>query len=60
MAKTNNKTGRSNKKERFVALPHYIMNTMAWEWLSCAANAAWLEFVRLHNGSNNGRIAIAH
>ena len=58
MAKTAN-NGRSNKKERYVALPHYIMDTMAWGRLSVTARAAWLEFVRVHNGANNGRIAMS-
>ncbi len=57
MGKTG-KTGRSNKKDRFVALPHYIMETFAWGRLSVTARAAWLEFVRVHNGQNNGRIAM--
>jgi hypothetical protein len=52
------KNGRGSQKERYVALPHYIMNTMAWCRLSVTARAAWLEFVRAHNGSNNGKIAM--
>jgi hypothetical protein len=46
MAKVRN--GRGNKKDRYVALPHYIMDTFAW-----------LEFARIHNGANNGRIAMS-
>ena len=57
MAKTA-RNGRSNKRERFVALPHYIMDTFAWHRLSVTARAAWLEFVRVHNGANNGRISM--
>jgi hypothetical protein len=56
MAKTA-KNGRSNKKDRYVALPHYIMDTAAWRRLSVTARAAWLEFVRIHNSFNNGKIA---
>jgi hypothetical protein len=41
MGKTN-RTGRGNKKDRFVALPHYIMDTFAWRRLSVTARAAWL------------------
>ena len=59
MGKTFTRAGRPNKKDRFVALPHYIMNGIAWERLSCSAKAAWLEFAPLHNGSNNGRIAMS-
>jgi DNA-binding FadR family transcriptional regulator len=58
MGKTN-QTGRSNKKDRYVALPHYIMNTFAWQRLSVTARAAWLEFVRVHNSFNNGKIAMS-
>jgi hypothetical protein len=50
---------RGSKKDRFVALPHYIMDTFAWRRLSATARAAWLEFVRVHNGSNNGKIAMS-
>jgi hypothetical protein len=58
MAKTN-RTGRSNKKDHYVALPHYIMDTFAWRRLSVTARAAWLEFVRVHNSYNNGKIAMS-
>jgi Helix-turn-helix domain len=54
-----NRTGRSNKKDRYVALPHYMMDTFAWQRLSVTARAAWLEFVRLHNGANNGKLALS-
>jgi hypothetical protein len=59
MAKTFNKTGRGNKKDRYVALPHYIMDTAAWRRLSVTARAAWLEFVRIHNSFNNGKIPMS-
>jgi hypothetical protein len=57
MAKTAN-NGRCNKKDRYIALPHYIMDTFAWHRLSVTARAAWLEFARAHNGGNNGKIAM--
>jgi hypothetical protein len=34
------KNGRRDKTERFVALPHYVMNTFAWKQLTCTARAA--------------------
>ena len=34
------------------------MDTVAWGRLSVTARAAWLEYMRRHNGSNNGRIAM--
>jgi hypothetical protein len=58
VAKTANNS-RSNKKDRYIALPHYIIDTFAWHRLSVTARAAWLEFVRVHNGANNGRIAMS-
>jgi hypothetical protein len=61
MPKTHNKTGRSNGNGRFVALPHSIMQTLAWSRLSSHAKVAWLEFVRLYKGrgSNNGTLAMS-
>jgi hypothetical protein len=53
------RTGRSNKKPRYVMLPHYVMDTFAWQRLSVTARSAWLEFVRVHNGFNNGQIAMS-
>jgi hypothetical protein len=35
------------------------MDTFAWRRLSVTERAAWLEFARLHNGANNGRIAMS-
>jgi hypothetical protein len=58
MGKTS-RTGRSNKKDRYVVLPHYMMDTFAWRRLSVTARAAWLEFVRVHNSFNNGKIAMS-
>lgn len=57
MSKRNGRGGE--KKARFVSLPHYIMDTMAWSRLSVAARAAWLEFDRLYNGRNNGRLIMS-
>jgi hypothetical protein len=54
-----NRNGRSNKKPRFVSLPHYIMDTFAWRRLSVTARAAWLEFTRVYNGCNNGKIGMS-
>jgi hypothetical protein len=53
------KNGRSERRDRFVAVPHYMMDTAAWRQLSVTARAAWLEFGRVHNGSNNGRLAMS-
>jgi hypothetical protein len=58
MPKTHNKTGRSKGNWRFAAVPHYVMDHQSRLHLSLAARCIWLEFVRLHNGSNNGMIAM--
>lgn len=54
-----NRNGRGEKKARFVCLPHDVMDTLAWKRLSCVSQAVWLQFARVHNGSNNGRIAMS-
>jgi hypothetical protein len=54
-----NKTGRSKGNGRYVLLPHSIMETFAWSRLSSNAKVAWLEFGRIHNGANNGRLAMS-
>ena len=46
------KNGRSNNRDRFFAVPHYILNTPAWKQLSVSARATWLEFGRVHDGLN--------
>lgn len=53
------KNGRSNKRERYFPVPHYLMDTMAWRQLPVTARAAWLEFGFAYNGSNNGRLAMS-
>jgi hypothetical protein len=52
------KTKLFREHGRFFSVPHYIMDAAAWRFLSPTARAAWLEFCRLYNGSNNGRIGM--
>jgi hypothetical protein len=42
----------------FIMLPHDILDTTAWQYIS-RSGAAWLllDIWRRHNGHNNGRIA---
>lgn len=54
--------GRSKGRERagrYFGVPHDLMRTVAWGQLSSNSRAAWLEFCLLHNGFNNGRIAVS-
>ena len=57
MGKVNN-TGRSNHEGGYVKLPYYIMDSFSWGQLSVTAQCAWMQFVRVYNGSNNGRLAM--
>jgi hypothetical protein len=53
-------TGRSLRKlSSFIALERYIKASPAWQSLSLAARCAYLEFLDLYDGSNNGRLAMS-
>lgn len=58
MPRKHDHTGRSSEKPRYVRLEHWIVDCPAWQSLSTNARAAWIELVRIYNGSNNGRIAL--
>jgi hypothetical protein len=58
MAKIN-KTGRSKSEPRHVRLYEHIERTPAWRDLSGIAAKAWLTIGLMHNGSNNGGIAVS-
>jgi hypothetical protein len=47
-----------NKRERFVQLPHWIMNSPAWARLKPVERCVWLEAVRVYDGQNNGSLAL--
>jgi hypothetical protein len=59
MANKQDRTGRSKGAERFVALPHYILECPAWLSLTAPARVVYLELMRLYNGSNNGSLALS-
>jgi hypothetical protein len=59
MPKRHDRTGRSTT-ERFVSLPHYMLNSPAWRSLSPVARSVFIELAALYNGSNNGRIAMSN
>ncbi len=50
-------TGR-RKTPRFIMIRHSIMDTPAWRDLTGVAVKLLLHVVKLHNGSNNGRLAL--
>ena len=60
MGSKTNKTGRTKGKHSyFVAMELFLMETAAWQSLSLAARAAYLEVAGLCNQSNNGRLALS-
>lgn len=58
MPKRHNHKGRSTT-ERFVSLPHYMLQSAAWRSLSPVARCVFLELAAIYNGGNNGFIALS-
>jgi len=51
-------TGKSQRREKYVALEHSMLDCPAYRALSCPARCLLTELLRLWNGSNNGHIAL--
>lgn len=51
--------GRSKKSGRYVAIFQSMMETLAWQELSCAERCVYMEIKRRYGGpgTNNGRIS---
>jgi len=58
MPRRHNHKGRSTT-ERFVSLPHWMLQSSAWRSLSPVARSVFIELAAIYNGSNNGRIALS-
>src|SRR5919107_5173189 len=58
MPRRHNRKGRSTT-ERFVSLPHWMLQSPAWRSLSPVARSVFIELAAIYNGSNNGRIALS-
>jgi hypothetical protein len=58
MPRRHNHNGRSTT-ERFVSLPHWMLQSSAWRSLSPVARSVFIELATIYNGSNNGRIALS-
>jgi hypothetical protein len=58
MPKRHDHKGRSTT-ERFVSLPHYMLRSPAWRFLSPVARCIFLELAAIYNGSNNGHLALS-
>jgi hypothetical protein len=50
---------RSEKKDRYFALHHYMLKTDAWRALSAPARVVYLQIGLRYDGFNNGRIAMS-
>lgn len=59
MSRGHNKTGRSKGNSRFAAIPHEVLDSPGYSSTRPAARAVLIELVKLHNGSNNGRLALS-
>jgi hypothetical protein len=44
------------KRERYVSLRYWLLDSPAWKSLPVAAHALYIQIARRYNGSNNGRI----
>ena len=58
MPRRHNHKGRSTT-ERFVSLPHWMLQSPAWRSLSPVARGVFIELAAIYNGSNNGRLALS-
>jgi hypothetical protein len=59
MARKHDSKGRSKHAGRFVAIPHFLMETAAWRTMPVYERAAFLEVAMLYNGTNNGFLDMA-
>src|SRR5262245_35515105 len=59
MARKDAKGRTVGRLGRYVALPHYLLESLAWRNLSSVAQSAYVEILRRYNGCNNGRLAMS-
>ena len=52
-------TGRSKGRERFIKLPHWLLNSPAYQSLALGPRALLIEVWLRHNGQNNGDISFS-
>jgi predicted transcriptional regulator len=50
------KTHRPQTEARHVRLYHYLLNSQAWQSLSCVEQCVYIEIAKKYTGSNNGSI----
>lgn len=55
------KNGKSNGMlGKFVPLPFYMLDSLAWKSLRPSSQATYIAIARRYDGSNNGRIAVSN
>ena len=59
MPRKHDSKGRSKGDGRFVALPHFMLETPAWRTLDPYGRAAYVELAQLYRGDNNGYLDMA-
>lgn len=59
MPRKHTNKGRSKTEGRFIALPHFLLETPAWRSLNVYGRAAYLEVAQLYKGDNNGFLDMA-
>ena len=59
MPRKHNRTGRRKGDGRFVALPHALLRSAAWQSLKPAERATYIEAAMPYDGSNNGFLAVS-
>src|ERR1700729_3351907 len=53
------RTGRCVTGPPFVQLPHFVIDSPAWRSLSFPAVAAFVQLMRVYNGTNNGQLGMS-
>lgn len=59
MAKRVDQKGRSKESERYIAIPYWVLNSLAFRSLAPVSKALLIELKRRFNGSNNGLIHLS-
>lgn len=58
MPSKHDKKGRTKGSGRFVMLPHFMLESAAWQALTVYERASYIEVAKLYDGANNGFLAM--
>ena len=59
MANKQDAKGRAKHKGRYVMLTHHLLDTLAGKSLTPQELAVLVRIIQIHNGNNNGKIAMS-